>query len=53
MGLGFPRKDDDVLMYVMVNIRKLYDEGKYVGTMNNNRLLDTRTYTVDFSYVKN
>ena len=49
MELGLPRKDDDRLMHAIVKRRKLDDEGKTVGNMNNNPLLDTRTYKADFS----
>ena len=36
-------------MHAIVNMRKLDDEGKAVGNMNNNPLLDTRAYKVEFS----
>ena len=49
MELGLPRKDDDGLMYAIVKRRKLDDEGKAVGNMNNNPLLDTIAYEVDFA----
>ena len=49
MELGLPRKDDYGLIYAIVNRRKLDDEGKAVGNMNNNPLLDTRAYEIEFS----
>ena len=42
MELGLPRKYDDGLMHAIVKRRKLDGEGKAVGNMNNNPLLDTR-----------
>ena len=36
-------------MHAIVNSRKLDDEGKAVGNMNNNPLLDNISYEVDFS----
>ena len=44
MALGLPRKYDDGLMHAIVNRRNLGDEGKSVGNINNNPLLDTRAY---------
>ena len=41
MELGLSRKNDDILMHALVNTRTLYDEGKAVGNMNNNPLLDS------------
>ena len=49
MDIGLPRKYDDGLMHAIVKRRKLDDEGKDVGNMNNNPLLDTRAYEVEFS----
>ena len=46
MELGLPRKDDDRLMHAIVKGRKLDNEGKSIGNMNNNPLLDTREYEV-------
>ena len=51
MELGILRKDDDRLMHAIVMRRKMYDKGKAIGTMNNNPLIDTRSYEVEFSYV--
>ena len=48
MALGLPRKYDDGLMHAIVKRRKLDNEGKAVGKMNTNPLLDTRAYEVDF-----
>ena len=48
MELGLPRKDYDRLMHAIVKRRKLDDEGKAVEKMNNNPLLDTIAYEVDF-----
>ena len=49
MELGLLRIYDDGLIHIIVKICKLDDEGKDVGTMNNNPLIDTREYEVDFS----
>ena len=49
MKLGLPRKDDDGLMHAIVKRRKLDDECKAVGKMNNNPLLDTRAYEIEFA----
>ena len=49
MELGLPRKDDDWLMHAIVKRRKMDDEGKAVVNMNNNPLIDNRTYEVQFS----
>ena len=46
MELGLTRKYDDGSMHATVKRRKLYDEGKAVGNMNNNPLLDTIAYKV-------
>ena len=48
MELGLPRRDDDGLMHAIVKRRKINDEGKAVRTMNNNPLIDTRAYEVEF-----
>ena len=48
MELGLPRKDYDRLMHKIVKIRKLDDEEKSLGNMNNNPLLDTISYKVEF-----
>ena len=42
MEIGLLRKDDGKLMHTIVKRRKLDDEVKAVGNMNNNPLLDTR-----------
>ena len=44
-----PRKYDDGLIHAIVKRRKLDDEDKAVVNMNNNPLLDTRAYKVEFS----
>ena len=49
MELGLPRKYDDGLMNAIVKRRKMDDEGKAAGNMNNNPLLDTRACNIDFS----
>ena len=49
MELRLLRRYDDGLIHIIVKICKLDDEGKDVGTMNNNPLIDTREYEVDFS----
>ena len=49
MEFVLPRKDDDRLMHKIVNMPKIDDEGKAVGNMNNNPLLDNRAYQVEFS----
>ena len=48
MELGLPRKYDDGLMHTIVKRRKLDDEGKSFGKMNNNPMIDTRAYEVGF-----
>ena len=48
MEIVLPRKDDDRLMHAIVNRRKLYDEGKAVGNMSKNPLLDTIAYELEF-----
>ena len=42
------KNDDDGLIHAIVGRRKLDDEGKDVGNMKNNPLLDTITYEVEF-----
>ena len=49
MALGLPRKYDDGLMHAIVKRRDMDDEGKSVGSMNNNPLLDTIAYELEFS----
>ena len=49
MGIGLPIKDDGGLMHAILKKRKLYDECKSVGNMNNKPLIDTRAYQVEFS----
>ena len=49
MELGLSIKDDDGLMHAIVKKHKIDDEGKNVGNMNNNPLLDTRAYEVELS----
>ena len=49
MELDLPRKDDDGLMHKIAKRRTLNDEGKAVVNMNNNPLLDTRVYQVEFA----
>ena len=49
MELGLPRKDDGGLMHTIVKRRKLVGEGKDAGNMNNNPLIDTRSYEVEFA----
>ena len=48
-NLVYRRKYDDGLMHTILNRRKLDDEGKAVGNMNNNPLLDTIAYEIQFS----
>ena len=48
MEIWLPGRDDDGLVQATVKIRKLDYEGKVVGIMNNNPLLDTRAYEVEF-----
>ena len=36
-------------MHAIVKMRKLDDEGKAVGNMNNNPLLDTRAYKIELA----
>ena len=52
MDLGLPGKDDNGLMHKIVKRLKLNNEGKDVGNMNNNPLIDTRSYKVEFAYGK-
>ena len=49
MDLGLPRKYYDRLMHTIVKRRKLNNKGKAVGNINNNPLLDTRSYEVEFT----
>ena len=49
MEIGLPSKDYNGLMHTLVKRRKLDGEGKAVGNMNNNKLLDTREYGVEFA----
>ena len=49
MELGFPRKYDGGLMHAIVKKRDLDEEVKDVGTVNNNPLIDNRSYAVEFS----
>ena len=49
MEPGLPQKYDDWLMYKIVKVRKLDDEGKAVGNTNNNPLLDTIAYKLAFA----
>ena len=51
MELGLPRKDDDGLMNEIIKKPKTDDEGNAIGNMNNNPLLDTRAYKVEFDDV--
>ena len=51
MELGLPRKDYDRLMHATVKRRKLNNEGKAVGNINNNPLIDTIPYEVEFDDV--
>ena len=51
MELGLQIKDYDGLMHTIVKRRKLDDEGNDVGNMNNNPLIDTRSYEVEFADV--
>ena len=51
MELGLPIKYDDVLMHAIVKRRKLDDAEKAVGNMNNDPLLDTRAYKIQFADV--
>ena len=48
MELGLPRKDYDRLMHAIVKRCKLNNEGKAVGNINNNPLIDTIPYEVEF-----
>ena len=48
MELGLPRGDDDHITHATVKRRKLDEKGTQVGTENNNLLLDTRVYEVEF-----
>ena len=50
MELRLLIKDYDGLMHAIVNMRKLDDEGKYVGNMNNKPLLNNRAYEIQFDY---
>ena len=49
MELGLLRKNDDGLVHAILNRRKMDDEVKAVGNMNNNPLIYTIAYQVDFS----
>ena len=52
MELGLQRKDYDGLIHAIVKRRKLDDEGKDVGNINNKPMIDTRSYKVEFAYGK-
>ena len=49
MELGLQREYDDRLMHAIVKRHKLDDEGRDVGTMKNNPMIDTRVYEVEFA----
>ena len=51
MELGLPRKNDNRLMHALVKRRKLDGEVKAVGNINNNSLLGTRAYKIEFDEV--
>ena len=46
MELGLSRNNDDNLMHAIVKMRKLDDEVKSIGNMNNNPLFNTRAYEI-------
>ena len=48
MTMGLPRGDDGELHRAKVKRRKLDDEGKPTGKANNNPLLDSRQYEVEY-----
>ena len=47
-NLVYRKKDDDGIIHAIVKSCKLDDECKAVENMNNNLLLDTRSYQVYF-----
>jgi hypothetical protein len=48
MKLGIPRGDDDELEFAKVTKRAKDDEGKPIGWVHDNPLLDSRQYEVQF-----
>lgn len=48
MEIGLPRGADDELQHAHVKKRVVDDDGKPVGVANNNPLLDSRMYEVEF-----
>ena len=48
MEIGLPRGDDDSLHFSKVTQEVLNEEGKPLGTGNNNPLLDGRMYEVEY-----
>ena len=48
MELGLPRGDDDALCHATVKRRAVDKDGKPIGIKDNNPLLDTRQYEVEF-----
>ena len=48
MEIGLPRGDDNQLMHAIVKKRKIDENGKSIGAANNNPILDTRLYEVEF-----
>ena len=48
MEVGLPRGDDDQLIAAKVKGRALDEDGEMIGQSNNNPLLDTRLYEVEY-----
>jgi hypothetical protein len=48
MELGLPREADDNLQHAVVKKRALDNDGKPIGTANDNPLMDSRMYEVEF-----
>jgi len=48
MELGLPRGDDGELVHAIVKRRKLDDNGNLIGIANNNPLMDSRLYEIEF-----
>ena len=48
MEIGLPRGDDNELMHATVKRRKTDDDGNNIGSKNNNPILDSRLYEVEF-----
>ena len=48
MELGLPRGEDGELVHAIVKRRKIDDDGNPIGIANNNPLMDSRLYEIEF-----